>query len=294
MRDFKVYTGIVFSMILWAFSFVWFKIANESFQPLTIITLRLIISTLILGITFSIIRKIQKVEKNDRKWFVLLAFLEPFLYFMGESYGLLYVSSTQASVIVSTIPLFATIAAFIFFGERLTVINILGILISVAGVSLIVINPDLSVKTPLIGILLMLLAVFSAVAYALVVKKLSAKYNPFTLVTIQNGIGILMFLPFFFVFEWNNFISAPVSVPSIMAVIQLAFFASTLAFLFFIYGIQKIGISKANIFTYSIPVFTSIFAWWLLNDPVNLQKAAGIVLAISGLYVSQIKQRKAL
>lgn len=286
--------AIVLAMVFWAFSFVWFKIANEVFQPLTIITLRLILSTLLLGITFSVLKKLQRIEAGDRKWFVLLAFLEPFLYFMGESFGLLYVTSTQASVMVSTIPLFASLAAFLFFGERLTMVNIAGIVISMAGVVLIVVNPDLASKTPVKGILLMLLAVLSAVAYALVVKRLTVKYNTLTVVTVQNGIGIFMFLPFFLVFEGKMFLSTPVTIPAIMALLQLSVFASTLAFLFFVYGMKIIGISKANVFTNSIPVFTALFAWWLLGDPINLQKVAGIVLAISGLYVSQLKPRKQL
>jgi drug/metabolite transporter (DMT)-like permease len=138
----------------------------------------------------------------------------------------------------------------------------------------------------------MLLAVFSAVAYAVVVKRLSARYNAFTLVTVQNAIGIFMFLPFLFVFEWKTLISTPVTTSSVLAIIQLAVFASTMAFLLFIYGIQKIGISRASVFTNSIPVFTALFAWWLLSDPIGLQKVLGIVLAISGLYVSQLKTRQ--
>lgn len=290
--NFRVYLAIVLSMVFWAFSFVWFKIANQVFLPISIITIRLIISTLLLVVTFSFIKKLQPVQKGDRKWFLLLAFLEPFLYFMGESFGLLYITSTQASVIVSTIPLFASVAAFIFYGERLTWINICGIIISVIGVTLIVVNPDLSSQTPFKGVLLMLLAVFSAVAYALVVKRLSVRYNPFTLVTVQNGIGIFMFLPFFLIFELKTFLSTPVTASSVMAVVQLAVFASTLAFLLFIYGIQKIGISKANVFTNSIPVFTAVFAWWLLGDAINMLKVFGIILAISGLYVSQLKRRQ--
>ncbi len=291
-NNFRVYFAIVLSMVLWAFSFVWFKIANEVFQPLSIITLRLIISTSLLGVTFSFIRKLQRIEKSDRKWFLLLAFLEPFLYFMGESFGLLYVTSTQASVIVSTIPLFASVAGFVFYRERINRLNLFGIGISVIGVTLIVLNPELNSKTPLKGILLMILAVFSAVAFALVVKKLSLKYNTYTLVTAQNGIGIFLFLPFFLFFEWNTLISTPITTSSVLAVIQLAVFASTLAFLLFVYGIQKIGVSRANVFTNSIPVFTALFAWWILGDSINFQKAFGIVLAISGLYVSQLKRSK--
>lgn len=292
ITDFRVYVAIILAMIFWAFSYVWFKIANEVFGPISIITLRLLISTILLGITFSFIRKLQPIRRCDIKWFLLLAFLEPFLYFMGESFGLLYVTATQASVMISTIPLFATVAAYIFFRERLTMLNLLGIVISVFGVSLIVINPDLSSKTPLKGVLLMMVAVFSAVGYALIAKKLTVRYNSFTMVTLQNIIGVVMFLPFLLYFEWESLVSTRVTVPAVLAVLQLALFASTLAFLFFIYGIQKIGISRANVFTNSIPVFTALFAYWMLGDPINWLKIVGIIMAISGLFVSQLKRKK--
>ena len=40
---------------------------------------------------------------------------------MGESFGLLYVSSTVGAIIVATIPLFSPIAASRFHGEKLSV-----------------------------------------------------------------------------------------------------------------------------------------------------------------------------
>ena len=45
----------------------------------------------------------------------MLAFFEPFFYFLGESFGLTYVSATVCSVLISTIPVFATIGAWIVF-----------------------------------------------------------------------------------------------------------------------------------------------------------------------------------
>ena len=65
---------------------------------------------------------------KSRKWlfwayggglFLLMALFEPFIYFLGESYGLLYVSSTVAAVIVATIPLISPLFAWYFFREKL-------------------------------------------------------------------------------------------------------------------------------------------------------------------------------
>ena len=128
MSRFRVYGAVVLSMIFWSFSFIWFKMANEFYKPITIVFFRLILATLILTLYLKITGKFMKIRKKDRKLFLLLAFFEPFIYFLGESHGLTYVTPTTGSVIISTIPVVATIGAWLFFRERLRLINYAGIL----------------------------------------------------------------------------------------------------------------------------------------------------------------------
>ena len=79
-------------------------------------------------------------QEGDRKYFFLLALFEPFLYFLGESFGLTYVSSTVGSVIISTIPVFAVIFAWVFYRERLKLINYVGVIVSFLGVLIFITN----------------------------------------------------------------------------------------------------------------------------------------------------------
>jgi len=111
MTKLRIYAAIILAMIFWALSFIWFKIANESFRPITIVFFRLVIAVVILFLYLSATGSIGKIRKGDRKLFILLSVFEPFLYFIGESYGLTYVSATVGSVIISTIPVFVTIGA---------------------------------------------------------------------------------------------------------------------------------------------------------------------------------------
>ena len=113
MKNFKLYGAIVLSMIFWSVSFIWTRVAIESFPPVTLISLRLLIASVLLYIVSKMAGKFQKIRKHDLKWFVLLAFFEPFMYYIGETYGLTMVESTLASVIVSTIPLFAPVLAYL-------------------------------------------------------------------------------------------------------------------------------------------------------------------------------------
>jgi len=288
----RVFTALLLSMIFWSFSFVWVKIAYEVFGPLTTVTIRLILSSAMLFIIVGSMGKLQKIARGDWKWFVLLAFFEPFLYFMGESFGLKVVSSTLGSVIVSTIPLFTPLTAWLFLKEKLSWINFLGIIISFVGVGCIVVEKDFSLAAPGYGIALMFFAVFSALGYAVVLKKMSHHYNAFTIITWQNFIGIFMFLPFFVTFEWHQFVNTPITSRALLAIVQLTVFASSLAFILFTYGIQRIGVTRANVFTNTIPIFTAILAWWVLDEPLKATTWLGIAIVIGGLFITQFKFRR--
>jgi drug/metabolite transporter (DMT)-like permease len=285
----KVYIALALANIFWAFSFVWVKIAYEVFNPLSTVILRLTLSSILLFIILGLMGKIERIRRPDYKWFILLAFFEPFLYFLGESFGLQAVSSTVGAVIISTIPLFAPIAGYLFYKERLSPMNFIGLFISFSGVALIVFGKDMTLSAPLYGILLMFLAVFSALGYSSVLKRLSHGYTPFTIISYQNLLGVFFFLPLFLTFDWKHFISTPVTTPSILAILQLTIFASTLAFILFTFGIKRLGVSRANIFANTIPVFTAVFAWYMLDESLTLPKIIGIIVVITGLFVSQFK-----
>ncbi|RUT79353.1 DMT family transporter [Ancylomarina longa] len=284
-----IYGSIILSMLFWSFSFVWVKIVYTVYNPITTVILRLIISSSLLFLIGKGLNRIQKIDKKDRTQLMLLAFFEPFLYFMGESFGLKFVSSTLGAVIISTIPLFSPVAAYFFHREKIGIMGVVGILISILGVAVIIFNRDFNLIASPLGVALMFLAVGSAIAYSIVLKNLAAKYNPITLISYQNLIGIVLFLPLFFIFEFQDFIHAKPTIDVLISLFELAIFASSLAFIFFTYGLNHIGITKTNTFINAIPVFTAIFAFFVLDEILNFQKITGIAIVISGLFLSQTK-----
>lgn len=280
------------SMIFWSFSFVWIKIVYEAYGPLTTILFRLIISSgLLLSFTL-LTKKLQKIQKGDLKLFLLLAFFEPFLYFMGESYGLLYVSSTVASVIVATIPLFAPLTAWYFYKEKLSSSNLIGLLITFFGVSLVVLDTSFSFTASPLGVSLEFLAVLGALGYSSILKGISHRYNTFTIIAYQNVIGAVLFLPFWFIFEFNDFTQVPFNEKAFGAIVKLAIFASTFAFILFTYAIRIMGINKLNVFINAIPVLVAIFAYFILGDRLDYHQMVGIAIVISGLFLAQINWKR--
>lgn len=279
-------------MVFWAFSFIWFKVANETFKPVTIVFLRLLISIVVLGIYLFFSNNFRKIEKKDRKFFLILAVFEPFLYFLGESFGLTYVSATIGSVVISTIPVFVALGAWLLLKERLRSINYAGIILSFIGIIVFIINTDGSLTFNIRGLALLFLAVFSAVGYNLILTRLLGAYTPVFIVAVQNTIGVVLFLPIFLATDLNHLINTPFTFSDLIPVVELAIFASCGAFILFAYSVKKMGISRVNVFTNSIPLLTALFAFFILDEKLTLQNIAGMIIVITGLFMSQLNGRE--
>jgi drug/metabolite transporter (DMT)-like permease len=292
MSRFRVYGAVVLSMIFWSFSFIWFKVANNYFGPITIVFFRLVLAVVILSIYLAVTGKYRKIKKGDRKLFIILSLFEPFFYFLGESHGLTYVSSTTGSVIISTIPVIAAIAAWLFFGERLRFINYLGILLSFIGILVFIINRDGRLSFNAAGLAFLGLAVISATGYNLTLSRLVGSYSPVYIVHVQNIIGAVLFFPVFLATELKTLTPESFTLKSILPVAELAIFASCGAFILFAFSVRHMGISKANVFTNCIPVFTALFAFVLYGEKLTLQNIAGMTVVVTGLFLSQAEKRR--
>ncbi len=286
-KELKKYTIIIFAVIFWSLSFVWFKVANETYRPLTIVYLRLISSVILLSIFLALSKGFQKIRKKDLKFFLLMSFCEPFLYFIGESLGLTYLSSTSTSVLIATIPIFTAIGAWIFYKEKLRLINYLGIIISLIGVVVFVLKKGGGISSDYRGLALIFLAVLSATGYTLTLKHLAGSYNPIYIVNVQNIIGIVLFLPVILIFEADHFREFVIEPKAFFAIVKLAVFASCGAFILFGYAVRNMGVTRANAFSNLIPVFTAIFAFIILGDSLRIKEVLGMVIIISGLFLSQ-------
>jgi drug/metabolite transporter (DMT)-like permease len=292
-KKWLVYLLLILSMVFWAFSFVWVKEVYLIYGPLTTVLFRLVIASVLLLVFAKATNKLVKIERKDLNTFILLSFLEPFLYFMGESFGLKYVSSTVGAIIVATIPLFSPLAAARYHGETISIRTFLGIILSFFGVSIVVFDSSFNLTASPLGIALEFLAVISAIGYIVVLKKLSVKYNPTSIITYQNLLGIIYFLPLWLLFEYRDFTSIPFNMKAFAGILKLSVFASCIAFVFYAHSVKKLGINSVNIFINIIPVFTAIFAWYILDEPLTLRKLIGIIVVITGLLVAQVKLKRA-
>lgn len=287
-----VYFYALTAMLFWGMSFIWSSILLTYYQPITIIFIRLVLSTVFLFSVILIFRNKDRILRRDIKWFLLSALFNPFFYFLGENYGLKFSTSTITAVIIATIPVFSPVAGYLAFRERLRWFNLAGIAISFIGISIMLLSKGLQLEVSGVGILCLAGAVFSALIYSVLLKKLVETYSPLFIIAVQNLTGIFLFLPLFLVFDARQVFTVVPTREIIYSFLSLAILASSLSFVFFAHSVKVLGVSKANIFSNLIPVFTAIFAFFILDERFSLNKILGILIVIGGVYISEMNRTR--
>ncbi|MBR2623964.1 MAG: DMT family transporter [Paludibacteraceae bacterium] len=282
----KNYTAPILTSTIWALSYVLTTIAFESFSPVQLLTLRLAIASSLLAFIGYRKGALQRISRKHIPAFVLLALLEPTGYFLCETFGLSLSSPVLASVILSTVPLFAPFIAFLTIGERFSAGNVAGLAVSFIGVLFLTLKGG-SLNASLLGLLLLGGAVFFLIVYSIAVKKLQKHYTTHTIVTAQNTIGTLYFIPI--LLASGNPIPENIGGSALVSAITLGIFASGLAFVWFGESIKNIGVGKTNAFLNLMPAVTAIASIAITGETVDGRGVVGIVLVIAGLFTSQAK-----
>jgi len=288
------YILLVLTAVFWGGSFVLTKeifLSAPSITPSIIVTLRLVVASAVFVPFLLIAKKWQKIERRDIKYFFLLAFLEPFTYFLCENNGIKLVPGGISSIIIATIPVFVPFGLYFAYHEKLYKINIIGVLLSLIGIAVMISGDGMIADISMKGILLLFAAVVIAVLYTIVLMKVVKRYHPFTITVHLNLIGLVYFVPTLLIFDFQNFMDVTFTTRIFGMIACLGIVCSTLSYVFFNYGIVKVGASRASVFNNSIPVFTLIFAAMLGQEGITITKVLGMAVAISGVVIAQIKPK---
>ena len=303
------YIAIICAMLIWAGAGIAVKEALLVFNPLTLIVLRFSIAVVLMlciGLIFrgNDIVGLQRVEKKDLPLFLFGGLLQPFLYFIFETYTYQsFASPTIAEAMLSTQPIMAPIFAWVILREQVTRYNILGIIVSTVGMLLLLLvgSNNFAIGNPL-GIFLAILTVSCSVGYSVVLRRIPPQYSPLTIVFYVQSISLVLFYILWggdLLLNTTQYSSTLLNatqhsstlLTSLLSVLYLAILASVTAFILFCYTVRYIGVTRANIFNNIRPVFTALIMWLFFNEQLPLWKWIGIIIIIIGLFISQ-KHRK--
>ena len=289
------YLGILVTVFFWGMSFLWSDaVLDQHVPPFTFIFTRMIIAAAALSLFSLLAGKFQRIRKGDLKWFVAMTAFEPFLYFLGETFGLKITGSpTLCSVIIATIPVFSLIVGRIVFREKLSALNRAGIFLAVAGVIFFIVLGGNLHTDYLYGIAILFLAVIGSTGYTVICKKLANKgYNAFAIVTWQFILAIGFFLIPFLAFDAASWTPAYLSWPVLKPIIELAVLCSGVAFVIYAACVDRIGMTRTVVFLPLVAIVSAVAALFLGQDTLLPLQMAGIVVAMAGVVMAQYNNKK--
>ena len=288
------YLGILVTVFFWGMSFLWSdSVLDRGLPVFTFIFTRMVIAAAALLLFSLLTGRFQPIRRGDLKWFAALTAFEPFLYFLGETFGLkLTGSPTLCAVVITTIPVFSLIVGWIVFREKLSALNRAGIFVAVAGVLLfILIGGNLHIDY-LYGILILFLAVVGSTGYTAICKKLANKgYNAYSIVTWQFILAVGFFLVPFLIFDARTWTPACLAWPVLRPIILLAILCSGVAFVIYAACVDRIGMTRTTVFLPLVAVVSAVAAMILGQDTLHPLQMVGIIVAMLGVGMAQYEKK---
>lgn len=279
--------ALLLAALLWSSAYIVMKLVLEHFHPLSMIAVRMLTAALCFLLFIPYFRQRVVYVKGDWKWFALMALAEPCLYFVFETYALVYTSASQAGMVAAVLPVFVAIGATTFLKERLSAQGWIGAALAIAGVAGLSLGAEGTEKSPdpLLGNLLELAAMCFAAVYSICARRLARNYDPWFITAAQAWIGTLFFLPALFIPGMGLPDSAP---PLAWAgIVYMGAVVSIGAYGMYNLGLSRMKAGSAAIYINLIPVFAVFMGFVFLNEVLSARQylACGVVLA--GLYISR-------
>jgi drug/metabolite transporter (DMT)-like permease len=285
-----IYIASIFAILLWGMSYLWTdKLISLGIPVFYFVFVRILIAGIILFLFNTASSRIKRIQRQDWPKFIMLSLCEPFIYFICETYGLKETGSpTISAMIIATIPIFSVGAGILFFKEKINVINVGGIIMSLVGIVLVAMSRGNLGENFIWGIILLLIAVISEVGHASFTKSLSGTYSSQIIVMYQFLIGSVFLFPLFLWKGLDNFdAELYLSVDFWHPLLCLAVLCSSLAFTLWVGTIKNLGVAKSSIFSALIPVVAALIAWLIGRETLNTRQWIGIAISAVGVILSQ-------
>jgi len=276
---------MVLTTAFWGGSFVAGKIALREFPPMTLTFFRFLIATALILPYMWVTAEIRVSRREDIPMLFGLGFLGVSWYYTFQFTSLLYTSAGNSASINALIPLTSSVLATFMTEERLNARKVGLIFLALSGVLLTATGADIEVLRSLAfnkGDLVMLLAMLCFSVYGIYSGRMTARYTPILVTAYIFLFGLIQITPLMLM-EGVFWEVLSYSREAWAAIVFMAVFSSVLGYMFQQMAIQRLGINRTMLFFNLVPLFTILFAYLVLGDPVtpvNLASAAIIITAV--------------
>lgn len=273
------------SNVIFGFSFLFSKQALSIADPLMLVSVRFLTAFVLMNILWKLnIVKVDLKGKNIMP-LLLIGLFQPFLYFICESYGLVYSSSSFAGIIIALAPIAGIIMGILFLKEIPTMKQILFSILSVFGVIILSVGDDMG-NFSLIGLLFLLGAVFSAAMFNIQSRKVADKFSAVERTYVMFGVSTVLFSIVALIKnpDMNAWVLPLTSTTFWMSIAYLAACSSVGAFLLLNTALTGLSVTRTLVFANVTTIVSVLAGIVLLHESFTMIQGIGILIVLIGVY----------
>jgi drug/metabolite transporter (DMT)-like permease len=275
--------------VFWASNILAGKVAVKGFGAMGLAQLRLTGAALLFVTLFLVWRGRPALRLSGRQWLglILVALNGLTLNQICFLNGLARTSVAHTALIVALAPVMVLAISCLMRFEPLTLLKLIGMVISFAGVAVLTLGGSEKGSTAhWQGDLIVLAGSASFAYYTIQVKEIANRYDALTLNTLTFVLGSLLMIPFAArsvrQIRWDSVSPGAWGGLAFMVVL-----GTVVAYLFYAFALTELSASRVAAFAYLQPVVAALLGVWLLRERITPTVLAGGALILSGVYLAE-------
>lgn len=278
--------GLAFAA-MWSSAFTSARIIVADAPPLMALALRFMISGALAVLIARLMGQSWHLTRNQWKATIIFGICQNALYLGLNFVAMQRIEASLAAIIASSMPLLVGVAGWVFAGQRISPLGIIGLIAGFCGV-VIIMSARLGAGADLVGVGLCLLGVISLTVATLSLRNASSGGNFMMIVGLQMLIGSAVLWPVGVLLETAAVTLSP---KLVLAFIYTTLVPGLAATLVWFWLVNRIGAVKAATFHFLNPFLGVAIAALILSEQLGAMDILGVVIITFGILAVQISRQ---
>lgn len=279
----SIVMGVSFAF-MWASAFTTTRMIVTSAPPLTALVIRFSLSAAIVIPLALMMGQSLRLSRAEWRAVVLFGLCQNALYLGLNWVAMQWVEASAAAIIASMMPLIVAMMGWLFLGEKLRRMALIGLVTGIVGVTIIMgVRLQHGLNIP--GTILCLIGAVALAAATLSARGASGSRNMLMIVGLQMAVGAALLAPAALLLETSHEIVW--SGRLLLAFLYTVFVPGIAATWIWFELVNRTGAVRAATYHFLSPFFGVAVAALLLGERFGLSDVAGALIVAAGIFMVQ-------
>jgi drug/metabolite transporter (DMT)-like permease len=298
---------LLLMVLIWGANYSIVKHAFSEIDPQAFNAVRMILASLVFGALIwwvrsrppgapgslaSVFRTPARVTRSEWLQLAALGVIGHCLYQYFFVEGLAHTSVTNSSLLLAATPIIIALVSAVLGRDRIGALHWIGVVLSVAGIYVVVGHRTGGTESSLGGDLMMLVAVGCWAAYTLGSRELIVRHSPVGVTGVSMAIGTALYVPAMshhvLAVHWSE-----VSAGTWAALVYSALFSLAVAYTIWYAAVRELGSARTSVYSNLVPLVAIAAGVLFLGEPLNVRKIAGAAAVLLGVALTRVRMAPA-